>query len=1012
MAPLTRASVNRTEGAKKPAAEMHRSPEQSWELATPETGRNGRAVSETRSFNGSLQEGSYQEDESMGFDEGGSDENMPPKTLSADDHEDILHPLREAASRVGREVEHFAAVLDRFNPLKAINKAETRAMAFELLDEYQSISTKTVQRLRDRHQSSKKSRSRFRGFQLDNEIEEVDMDREELSHGETTPEDLERWEQEANTWDLLRRLANLRFRKERQKPPRLNRFSSERDYWKAFLNTNDSAAERATVLGWLKNIAEDDGEDIDDLVEDLKNQANRGELNHNGWLYTKLRIKEMKRIASVDTALDRNRFALKDLHVVSHTTDMLITQLDPDALCRQKLRLEPEDTYFERAMWLACYEMLRRGTSREKIREWCEEQAEIWRAVSMGGLPDFSEDGPGEPTNQTSLSLWRRMCYKIATSPGVDTYEKAVYGILSGDLASVEAVSKTWDDLMFAHYNSLVTSQFEQFVQDVNPERPNFKPFHDYKQLHGDPMNLIQRLKAHPKASREANQPMKMIQGILIADEFSIFIEEQGLMLSHVANEGKNSVLFPKPKPHAYMHANKPEDYISTNDHDSLRVLTHILLAFKSLGLDMGDQGRLTAIENVIVAYIQFLRLAGMEELIPTYASQLSEDRMYAVLGRSLIDVLQPESRETLIRLMKDLGIDVQRFVKWQTHCLMVDYYVPETGYPALESLRMRALIPGRGERKRVVPGFTRCTIDRIYLLLVRSLEWYLLVDGLWVETFQAGAELYKLFFRIGNLSAAILLAESVPSNVIAQSKSQLLCGESVDFETLESYLEKDIFPEEFEQEGELADAPMRRSVCQYMLDSARCFRELEMLERALDVIDELAITVEEIDKTPHSKTKENAPNARQAVFPLYTRLCTTVEALLHGWLLKAQESDPKQLQKLRLAYLPDLILGYNQMLDFCGHLLSRNALLRSMDLATIIADDENQLAQLFVESGKIDELVQDFASNSQKLLTRRETGTAKATGMEAKRMRQEQGMNIDIWSVDFERRRGIDADE
>jgi nuclear pore complex protein Nup107 len=37
--------------------------------------------------------------------------------------------------------------------------------------------------------------------------------------------------------------------------------------------------------------------------------------------------------------------------------------------------------------------------------------------------------------------------------------------------------------------------------------------------------------------------------------------------------------------------------------------------------------------------------------------------------------------------------------------------------------------------------------VERIDMLLIRSLEWYLLVDGLWSETFTVGTLLYLRFF-------------------------------------------------------------------------------------------------------------------------------------------------------------------------------------------------------------------------------------------------------------------------
>src|SRR5208282_1250457 len=123
--------------------------------------------------------------------------------------------------------------------------------------------------------------------------------------------------------------------------------------------------------------------------------------------------------------------------------------------------------------------------------------------------------------------------------------------------------------------------------------------------------------------------------------------------------------------------------YIALNDYDSLRVLVHMLLAFKSLGLNLGDMVQQMAIENVIVAYIGFLRLAGKEELIPLYASQLTGDRLYATLSRELVDVIDPDQRLTQIKLMKELGLDVQKFVRFQTSFLLTDFPDDSEGYPA-----------------------------------------------------------------------------------------------------------------------------------------------------------------------------------------------------------------------------------------------------------------------------------------------------------------------------------------
>jgi nuclear pore complex protein Nup107 len=243
---------------------------------------------------------------------------------------------------------------------------------------------------------------------------------------------------------------------------------------------------------------------------------------------------------------------------------------------------------------------------------------------------------------------------------------------------------------------------------------------------------------------------MKMLQGVLIANQFDNFIYQQGLALSELANARGTSNLIPATD-------ERPENaeinkYVALDDHDSLRVLTHVLLVFISLGLDLGGAFRQTVTENVIVAYISFLRLAGKEELIPLYCSQLSGARRYATLSRNLIDVTDHEQRITQINLMKELGLDAQEFVKFQSRYLFADYpdETDRTGeYPAAGNFKLlEDSLDSSGRKvRRDIFGDDPEKVERVDMLFIRSLEWYLLVDGLWSETFMVGTMLYLRFF-------------------------------------------------------------------------------------------------------------------------------------------------------------------------------------------------------------------------------------------------------------------------
>ena len=86
----------------------------------------------------------------------------PPPLESPEDHEDILHPLREAANRVGREVEKFAEILDRYNPQRATASDKKHEMVVELIEIYYDAAAETVKRLRDEHASERRKKDGLR----------------------------------------------------------------------------------------------------------------------------------------------------------------------------------------------------------------------------------------------------------------------------------------------------------------------------------------------------------------------------------------------------------------------------------------------------------------------------------------------------------------------------------------------------------------------------------------------------------------------------------------------------------------------------------------------------------------------------------------------------------------------------------------------------------------------------------------------------------------------------------
>lgn len=106
-------------------------------------------------------------------------------------------------------------------------------------------------------------------------------------------------------------------------------------------------------------------------------------------------------------------------------------------------------------------------------------------------------------------------------------------------------------------------------------------------------------------------------------------------------------------------------------------------------------------------------------------------------------------------------------------------------------------------------------------------------------------------------------------------------------------------------------------------------------------------------------------------------------------------EREAQALEQIRDHYLAECILGYNSVLFFAGHALSRTWLVQCMDLAQRVASNTN-LTEAFVRSGRMKELVNAFAIDSQELLQANEQVKNRA----GKVGKKDKG--IDMWSVSW----------
>ncbi|OTA81692.1 hypothetical protein M434DRAFT_401279 [Hypoxylon sp. CO27-5] len=925
----------------------------------------------------------------------------PYEWLETDHSIPIVSPLDdEAENEFAQDAEEFARGLDSLSLVRR-SPAEKRAEIFKLVDSYYQYAANKVHALRKSH--GQLSRTGLRRSYDASSQDSMDLDDADNSPGSPgSAEIVKKWELEAQTWDLLRRLLPLRYpNKTSLKPTRhdVTRFQSCSELWDEFLQGDTTAQERKAVLECLQTSADESRIDIDDLVRDYQQRAERGDIIAYGWLHTRSAIKMQKNLNGWSGALDPN--ASDVVQKLQNGSNPLVTQLDPDVATRQNRKLQPQDEYFERAIWLGCYELLRRGRSIAEIRDWCVERTEVWRAVSMSAMPLSKDESEGRfNCDPLSMLLWRRTCFALARQGGTDDFERAVYGILSGDIPSVEKICEDWDDFVFAHYNALLRTQFDAYLMKRSPPdstatiTQSFPAFNAI-QFHGDADSvgerLVKSLETNAKTSAEAKTPMKTLQAAILSNSLDQYTYELGLALGNLANKDSVSALIPRfGSPDQDIDNTK---FVQPTDHSGLRVLVHVYLLLSSLeelqgGMHKELSERLKVQENVVSAYVTTLRLTGLTDMMPLYCRQMQGDRAFFTLSRNVTGVTDPHERDILLRLMEKLDMDIAEFVQFQPRSLLQQHPLPDEQQPPFGRFTVFSNEPPTLKYGRPLKpdflGEPPENLNDVDEHLIQSLEWFLLVDGLWHEFFHYGTAIYKRFLKQFNFHAARALSERVRCAEVFKRKAALINDDDEDASWFDEVRASAAAGSLLEEHG----------IGPEEVAAAQNYFEMECLIRALDSMETVASS-ELLAQDPTEQVgREFWSNVGREV----RRIKSFMRPILNNWLMESIEED-EDFTYLRDAYLPETIIGYVSVLHFAGTTLTRDNLLECMELASVIAKKDSDVAAVIMKAGRMKELVEGFA-NCSKALAISSNDKKGAGGISSKKMMREHGWTRELWSV------------
>ncbi|XP_036312529.1 nuclear pore complex protein Nup107 isoform X3 [Pipistrellus kuhlii] len=346
---------------------------------------------------------------------------------------------------------------------------------------------------------------------------------------------------------------------------------------------------------------------------------------------------------------DENMFAVTALNASEKAVvealfqrDSLVRQCqDPDAPIRQKMPLDDLDREDEVRLLKYLFTLIRAGMT-EEAQRLCKRCGQAWRAATLEGWklyhdPNVNGGTELEPVEGNPYRcIWKISCWRMAEDELFNRYERAIYAALSGNLKQLLPVCDTWEDTVWAYFRVMVDSLVEQEIRtsvitlDETEELPR-----EYLEANWTLEKVFEELQATDKKRvlEENQEHYHIVQKFLILGDIDGLMDEFSKWLTKSRNNLPGHLL---------------------------RFMTHLILFFRSLGLQTKEE---VSIE-VLKTYIQLLINEKHTNLVAFYTCHLPQDLAVAQYALFLEGVTEFDQRHHCLELAKEADLDIATITK------------------------------------------------------------------------------------------------------------------------------------------------------------------------------------------------------------------------------------------------------------------------------------------------------------------------------------------------------------
>ncbi|GAA6032198.1 hypothetical protein JCM8097_007121 [Rhodosporidiobolus ruineniae] len=717
------------------------------------------------------------------------------------------------------------------------------------------------------------------------------------------------WTLERNTWALVQALYAERLNDAPAEPSSSkNPYTPPLTVVQRLIEGNKDLIELSAIRDWLHSIP---------------SSLNPAEIRRGYLPYTKNKLKQLRRTGA-------------------QPPKGLVGELDPDAVLRAGeadggARLEGDDAAYERALLRSLYEYVRAGEL-DLALDMCRQSDQAWRAASLAGGKLWFDPAlaPGEEGYEEDVAekvaqgnvqrrLWKRMCRKVAESNTLDPYERALYGALSGDVASVLPVCSTWEDVVWAHLNALFEAHVEAGLS-ASPsgrywQRPTISPLDEPKgELDAEDALLLPSVVAQTPIRQElertfeklvrsdkadlasaAKNPFHLSQAYLIVGKIGELVETFVERLESSAAE---------TEPDTLAHL--------------LRFFSHLILALRLLKQPLPSY----ASNRILEAYVKVLEAEEQDEsLVAFYASALERQSAVESYAQHLLSAefsvdhcgMGTDPVPLLAAAFgpqHDLPTRHSALLSPRTHGLSIHAIAVRTVELLLSSLLSSPPAPSSASRAVDLGLGVSAEQER----LVWGVEWLLMEEETYEEGLRWANALARYFLSTDAPSAARLLLSRLPSALLpslAQGAGKTSAAVQLD---IREHLDYVALFGVWERAGRWGEGWARRG--------------------------------------GRGSSKLDQAQYRDTLAQLVDDFYAAAVELLEGEWLKLDGLDgsvdaaasrrQNELAQIRRLVVPDLVFRLHQALYETREVLPEN-LARCLSLANLVADERYQLYLEFV---------------------------------------------------------------